>query len=215
VGANPASLSKIAALGDTALHPDKHPSVRTVLGEAAWRRLPLAVRERFADDVTHAQYQGTFATVYASIAGKCLAQLCRLLGTPIAPHVGRDVPASVRVYQAPDGMVWERTYRFAADKVCVVSSTKQLDGEGLVEILPFGLRMPLKLQERDGELHFISKRYEWRLGVLRLRIPHWLPPGETRVTHADEGGGWFRFTLTVTHRWLGCVYFQTGRFREL
>jgi hypothetical protein len=184
-----------------------------VLGELAWQRLPPAVRQRFTDEVTAAEYVGTFDVVHASFAGMCLAQLCRLIGTPIAPHVGNSVPATVRIYANGMGMVWERTYRFAPDKICVVSTTKQLDNGGLVEVLPFGLRMPLQLEERNGELHFISKGYELRRGKLCIPIPHWLPPGETHVEHVDEGAGWFRFTLTVTHCWLGRVYFQTGRFR--
>jgi hypothetical protein len=37
--------------------------------------------------------------------------------------------------------------------------------------------------------------------------------GTTHMEHRDEGNGWFRFTMTVTHPLLGEVFFQTGRFR--
>jgi hypothetical protein len=197
-------------------HAERHPSIRKVLGEAAWLRLPDAVRARFADDILHAEYVGTFAVVRASNAGKVLALLCRMIGTPIAPYTGNDVPAIVRVFaNANGGMVWERDYQFSAQRACVVSSTKQVDAAGgFVEALPVGLRMPLHVFERDRSLHFVSRGYFFHWFGVRIPLASWLPPGVTHVEHSDEGDGWFRFTMTVTHQWLGEVYFQTGRFRS-
>jgi hypothetical protein len=35
-----------------------------------------------------------------------------------------------------------------------------------------------------------------------------------RNLHLDEAlGGWFRFTMTVTHPVFGELFYQTGRFR--
>jgi hypothetical protein len=191
----------------------RHPSIRKAIGEDAWSRLPDAVKARFADDVLCAEYQGSFDIVRASMAGRFLGHLSRIIGTPIAPYTGTNVAAVVRVFASEGGMVWERTYRFSPFRTCVVSSTKQLDEMGgFVEVLPAGLRMPLRVFERDGILHFVSRSYYFRWFGLRISIPAWLPPGETHVQHIDEGNGWFRFTMTVNHRWLGEVYFQTGRF---
>lgn len=205
---------KIIAFKHTAI-VHRHPSIRKVLGETAWLRLPQAVQARFADDLMHSEYAGSFDVVRASWPGKFLALVCRLIGTPIAPHTGEYVPAKVRVFANDSGgMVWERHYQFSGGRHCVVSSTKRLDDQGgFVEALPVGLRMPLNVFERDGVLHFVSRGYffDW-LGV-RIPIADWLPPGETHVEHIDEGDGWFRFTMTVTHQWFGEVYFQTGRFR--
>ncbi len=197
-------------------HLDRHPSIRRAIGEESWLRLPLAVRERFADDVLKAEYQGSFDVVRASLSGRLLAFLCRLIKTPIAPYTGENVPATVRVFlDDRGGMVWERTYRFSKSRTCVVSSTKQFDEQGaFVEVLPAGLRMPLDVFERGGVLHFVSRGYHFNWFGARIAIPDSFPPGVTHVRHIDEGNGWFRFTMSVTHKWFGEVYFQTGRFRS-
>src|SRR5690349_5572855 len=98
----------------------RHPSIRKVLGQAGWLRLPDAVQARFADDVSCAEYHGSFDIVRASIAGRLLACLCRLIGTPIAPYTGTHIPAIVRVFtNRQGGMVWERHYRFSAHRTCI------------------------------------------------------------------------------------------------
>lgn len=193
-----------------------HVSIRRTIGEPAWARLPEAVRARFAEESTGAEYSGCFEVVRASRAGRLLASLCRLLGTPVAPYTGTNVPATVRVFAAPQGgMVWERTYLFPGRHKCVVSSVKQSDERGeLVEVLPFGLRMPLKVFELQGVLKFVSRGYFFSCFGVHLAVPDFLPPGTTHVSHIDEGGGWFRFTMVTTHKWFGEVFFQTGRFRS-
>ena len=212
---SPPADSTRSCLADSRAGNSRHFSIRGTLGEAAWSRLPQAVRARFADSTLHAEYTGTFETVRASLAGKVLALLCVFLGTPVAPHTGNDVAATVRVFVGKGGgMVWERTYRFPGRRPCIVSSTKQAGDRGeLIEALPFGLRMPLEVFEAAGALHFVSRGYYFSCRGRRLRVPDFLPPGRTHVVHTDEGGGWFRFTMTTTHELFGEVYFQTGRFR--
>jgi hypothetical protein len=192
-----------------------HASVRKAVGEQGWFRLPAAVRARFDDAIRTASYEGEFETVRANWPGRLLAFFCRLIRTPIAPSVGVNIPATVRVFEnGQGGMVWERTYRFP-DRHCIVSSIKQLDADGhFVEALPAGLRMPLQVFERDGALHFVSLGYRFDWLGLHVSVPDALPPGVTHVEHRDEGDGWFRFTMTVTHKWFGEVYFQTGRFKD-
>src|SRR5262245_58070589 len=75
----------------------EHRGLRGVLGEAAWHRLPAAVRSRFAEPAIAVDYVGTFEIVRASRLGRGLAQLCRLIGTPVVPCTGRNVPAVVHV----------------------------------------------------------------------------------------------------------------------
>jgi hypothetical protein len=188
--------------------------IRRIIGAAAWARLPSAVQARFSGE-RGAEYRGHFEYVKASRAGRLLALACRLLGTPVAPFVGRRVPARVRVFPDPHGgMIWERTYFFTDRAPCVVRSTKRADGRGgLLEALPCGVRMPLTVYEQGGTLNFVSRGYFFQCAGLRVPLPDWLPPGQTYVRHVDEGGGWFRFTMSVRHRWLGELFFQTGRFR--
>jgi hypothetical protein len=191
-------------------------NIRRLIGETHWLSLAPAVRARFDEHTADAQYEGTFDEVHASFAGKLLAMCCRLLGTPVAPFTGNNVPATVNVFATPDGATaWQRIYRFAGRKPCVVESIKRLSREGtLVEALPACMRMALDVYARDGVLHFVSNAYYFELGGLRIRLPEWLPPGITHVQHIDLGNGSFRFTMSVRHRWLGQVFWQSGRFRD-
>jgi hypothetical protein len=192
-----------------------HLGVRRALGEEGWAQLPAAVQRRFADCSAAAEYTGSFEIVRASLIGRVLALCCRLIGTPVAPYTGTNVPAMVRVFaDGRGGVVWERSYQFPGRRPCVVTSTKRCDARGaLIEELPCGLSMPLAVFEHGGVLHFLSTSYFFRCLGLKVTVPGLLPPGRTHVEHIDESLGWFRFTMTVTHPWLGEVYFQTGRFR--
>ena len=187
-----------------------------LLGEAAWLRLPAAVRERFAfhSHVTPVFYRGGMR-VEASLFGRCFAQLCRMIGTPVAPFTGDSVPVEVRVQDLPDhsGTVWERRYRFPGRAASVVRSIKQLDDDGsLIETLGAGLHMKLDVREIDGALHFISTGYFFRCGSLRIDLPALFPPGMTRVVHVDKGGGKFQFVMRTAHPWFGEMFVQEGEF---
>ena len=141
---------------------------------------------------------------------------CRLIGTPVAPFTGANVPATVKVFATPDGgTAWQRIYEFPGREPCVVESIKRLSREGtLIEALPACLRMALDVYARDGVLHFVSNAYYFELGRMRIGLLDWLPPGTTHVEHIDLGNGSFRFTMRVRHRWLGEVFYQTGCFRD-
>jgi hypothetical protein len=201
------------AAGKAASPTASIPDFERLLGPGAWARLPQAVRARF--DVNAHAHEATVyvgaTTVRASMTGRAFAHLCRLVGTPVAPYVGDDVPLRVRVYRTNDGVVWERHYQFAHGD-CVVASTKQSDGDGLIEKLGAGLHMKLRVFEAAGALHFVSDGYFFRAGRLSLRLPDWFLPGGTHVTHEDLGDGRFRFTMLTHHRWFGELYFQDGIF---
>ncbi len=190
-------------------------SFRQLLGDLAWRRLPPAVRERFAwkpAPGAEIRYVGVMRVVRASAAGWLVAQACRLIGTPLAPHRGADVPVTVtlRLERDGNGIVWERLYRFPGRAPVRCVSVKKATGEGLIECV--GVGMWLRLSERDGELHFRSTGYFWRRGRVCLAVPRWLWPGEMHVVHADLGRGSFRFRIAVRHRLLGEILFQDGIF---
>lgn len=187
-------------------------TLQQLLSAAQWLQLPRAVRARFAahDSV---DYCGVFETVRASRIGWCLAQLARLLGTPILPWTGSNIAARVRVVATSRGVDWIRIYRRAGGNETAVHSTKTITADmQLVERLPARLCMPLSVQVRAGELHFVSHGYFFDVGI-RIPLPHIFSPGVTHVIHRDEGAGWFRFTMIVTHPWLGELFYQTGRFQ--
>jgi hypothetical protein len=187
--------------------------LRTVLGAAAWERLPEAVRERFAEATGPVDYAGAFEVVRASPVGRLFAWLGTLVGTPVAPRTGNHVEARVRVRPNTFGVEWIREYRWADGAVDRVLSTKVVAGGRLIERLPARLCMPLDTYVEGGVLHFVSRGYYVDTGFgLKLWLPGLLTPGVTHVEHIDLEHGWFRFTMTVTHPLLGEIFFQTGRF---
>lgn len=197
-----------------------YPDFQALLGPAAWQRLPRAVRARF--DGTHGRiaetvYAGVMTEVRATRIGLWLARICTLLGTPVVPLVGRNVPIFVRLFHAAKhaGIAWERIYRFPDRPICTVRSTKMLSREGtLIESLGFGLCMPLQLKVVNGELHFISQGYYFQWSRLRVPLPAWFPPGTTTIIHRDLGDGRFSFILHTNHPWFGQMFYQKGYFLD-
>jgi len=199
---------------------DTHLGLREVLGERAWLSLPPTVRTRFKEPVEAVDYVGEFDIVRASTLGRIIAWFCQAIGTPVVPRTGRNVLAVIHVGPVSRGASWLREYHWPHGDTHRVHSTKVIGADGtLIEELPARLRMPLDVYERQGILHFVSKGYYFEFGTrrgapgLKIHLPWWLSPGTTHVEHIDEADGWFRFTMTVTHRILGEVFYQTGRFR--
>ena len=193
---------------------------RRLLGPAAWRRLAAPIRDRFARHPSATRptvYAGAMSDVRRSTAGAVLAHLCRLIGTPLAPFAGRDVPVRVKVYDdGRGGVVWERAYEFPRRRPITVTSTKKGDlRAGLVECVGAGFGMTLDVYEDGGALHFKSRDYFWQAGSWRIALPAFLTPGETHVVHSDVGGGRFRFAMSIVHPMLGETFFQDGVFHEI
>jgi hypothetical protein len=193
---------------------------RSLLGDAWWH-LPAATRARF--ERHEALYAGTMS-LKATRAGRWVARLAKLVGSPLPPPHAAPLPAVVVVEPdaATGGSRWTRRYAFPTGTLAI-ASVKALDADGsLVERLPFGLRMRLKLAVRDGALCFDSVGYYVELpGIVwrgcrrdawRLALPRWFLPGKTCVAHHDLRGGRFRFTMTVRHEWLGPLFDHEGVF---
>lgn len=185
-----------------------------LLGEAAWARLPPAVRRRFAAGHPPVVYEGRM-NLHCSALGRVLAVLLRPLGGPLTAARAQGVPTRVRVQgDGRGGMVWQR--QFAAAPGCraaVVQSTKLLGRDGgLVERTAGGLAMRLVVFEEGGALVFESRRYFLDVFGLALPLPAWCCPGTCRVEHHDEGPGRFRFELRMHHPWWGETFRQWGRF---
>ena len=189
------------------------------MGESAWSKLHPDIQKRFSEDA-HAtvQYNGVMQRVDASLAGKLLAQCCRLIGTPLAVHTGRDLPIEVKVYpdSALNGMTWDRFYHFEGKKVNRVKSTKCIrENEGLVEMVGYGFGMHLDVYEQDQTIVFESTRFFWQLGKFKLYIPNLLSPGKTLVRQKALANNQFEFRLDVTHKLLGKVFSQVGVFKAV
>ena len=191
---------------------------RRAVGEYAWTKLDSEVRRRFSEKPAGEaciRFVGTMHRVSMSRAGWLFAQACRAIGTPITIHEGTDVPVDIRLRPDPErgGVAWHRTYRFAGQREFTVSSTKCLDAKNdIVEHIGRGFRMLLKLTVENHGLVFRSIRYEVQCLGHMFRIPSWLTPGQTTVTHHPCDSGRFRFTLRVVHPLLGETFYQEGVF---
>lgn len=191
------------------------PDFRGLLGEAAWARLPAPARARFAAHAEPRCYQGSMS-VRASRLGWIIAQLCRLIGTPLAPWTGEATPVEVRV--APDprgGLAWDRFYAFEGRPPVLVTSRKLMTRKGeLIEIARGGLGMRLVVLEDGGALRFRSMGYIWRVFGVYIPIPGFVTPGEADVVHRDIGSGRFVFSMRFIHPWAGETFFQSGIFED-
>jgi len=190
-----------------------------LLGKQAWQNLHPAIQKRFSVKAHEAvTYKGEMSQVFASFTGKVLAQVCRIIGTPLALHTGKNIPVEVKVYpnNKLGGMTWDRFYHFSKKAVNRVKSTKCLqENTGLVEMVGCGFGMELNAFEKESAIYFESTRFFWQMGKFKIIIPDLLSPGKTVVSQKALNDKQFRFRLDVTHALLGKVFKQVGIFEAV
>jgi len=193
---------------------------RTLLSDDAWWSLPVAIRARFSKrmgpgDMT--VYVGQVTEMRLSFAGQVLVRLAKLIGGPFptTTYVGAASIVTVTEHAASGGQTWTRLYACRKARPQIIHSTKTFAGPtGLEEHVGGGIGMALDVRAEAGALVFRSRHYFFRVGTLRIALPKWATPGRLTVTHEEEGGGWFTFTLDVTHPLLGTLIHQAARFCE-
>lgn len=194
---------------------------RALVGEAGWAALPETTRARFGKrvaDCRTATYAGEIVECRMNLAGRILAQLCRLIGGPLPLTRDADTPALVSVTEdaATGGQYWTRIYGRRRGFPQVVHSSKRFAGPtGLEEYVGHGVGVALRAEVADGALHFLSDHYFLQLARLRLRLPRWLAPGDMRVSHIDCKHGLFAFVLRLDHPLFGELIRQTAMFRDM
>ena len=232
-----ARLSNLASSSELLL--DDH-RFRALLPDDDWGRLPLAVWRRFSKRLAGGKtvvYVGEIEESSHSRAGWWLAQLTRLIGGPLPTGSETCVPIIVTVTEdaASGGQVWTRICARSKGFPQVIHSAKRFAGPtGLEEYIGFGISMALRLSVQHEALFFHSAGYFLRLGfrspgfrspgfrspgfqslgALCLPLPEWLTPGRLTVSHADLGGGTFRFSLELVHPRHGQLIRQSAIFRE-
>jgi hypothetical protein len=222
-----ARLSNLAGSSEILL--DDH-RFRALLPDDDWGRLPLAVWRRFSKRLAGGKtvvYVGEIEESSHSRAGWWLAQLTRLIGGPLPTGSETCVPIIVTVTEdaASGGQVWTRICARSKGFPQVIHSAKRFAGPtGLEEYIGFGISMALRLSVQHEALLFHSAGYFLSLGfqslgfqslgALRLPLPEWLTPGRLTVSHADLGGGTFRFSLELVHPRHGQLIRQSAIFRE-
>ncbi|TAL26950.1 MAG: DUF4166 domain-containing protein [Alphaproteobacteria bacterium] len=186
---------------------------------ADWAKLHPNVQARFdrepglGETIT---FTGAMTEMRCSRAGWLFATLTRIIGNPLAPFSGKDIPMDVALFRKPgrDGVFWRRTYFRPGKEAYVVISIKRESKKGeMLECVGGGFGMKLKVSARDGDMHFESYRYFWNPLGLYIPLPHWISPGKAHVVHHDLGGGDFRFTISMVHPQLGETFYQDGIFR--
>lgn len=199
---------------------------RRLLGPDAWQSLPPVVRDRFAKVLapgTCRVFVGAVTETTLSRAGRCLARLAILVGSPLPNTDGAKGPATVVVTEDLElgGQIWTRTYGRPGSFPQTINSVKRFSGPtGMEEYLGRGLVMRLRLDAEGGALVFRSVGYDLVLGGrffggLRLPLPRVLTPGDCSITHRAEGVRRFTFTLALDHPWFGRLAHQVAFFEEV
>lgn len=193
---------------------------RRLVSAHDWDALPDDVRRRFSKRLAGQRvvtYSGEIVWTRLSRAGWILAQFCRLIGAPLPLNQSGPAPAAVAVSEdkASGGQVWTRVYGRARRYPQVIHSAKRFAGAtGLEEHIGGGFGMALTVRAEADALVFTSDHYFWQAGRFRLRLPRWLTPGATVVTHQHLGSGRFAFDLKVTHALFGEILNQHALFRD-
>lgn len=207
----------VARDGDDALYDYRF---RRLVAPAAWNALPEDIRRRFSKRLSDQRimtYAGEIVWTRLSRAGWLLAQLCRLIGAPLPTDASGPAPAAVAVSEdrASGGQCWTRLYGRAKGHPQVIHSAKSFAGPtGLEEHIGGGFGMALRVRAEADALIFASDHYFWQIAGLRLRLPRWLAPGATAVTHQHLGNGRFAFDLKVVHPLFGELLNQHALFRD-
>lgn len=193
---------------------------RLLVGAENWQRLRPAIRQRFSKRVggcAVALYAGEIIETRFTRAGRLLAQVCRVIGSPLPLFSDPAVPAVVIVSEdeGTGGQRWTRVYHRARGNPQVINSAKGFSGPtGLEEHVGRGFGMALHVRAEEDKLIFTSDHYFWAKRGIRLRLPRWLTPGTTEVTHRDLGDGRFAFDLDLRHAWLGTLIHQRALFAD-
>jgi hypothetical protein len=193
---------------------------RALLFAEDWGRLPVAIWRRFSKRLGEGKtvvYVGEIDDASFSRVGWWVAQVARGIGGPLPTGSETGVPIIVTVTEdaASGGQIWTRICARRDGFPQVIHSAKRFAGPtGLEEYVGFGVSMALEISVENEALCFRSVSYALQLGRFRLPLPEWLTPGDLTVTHADLGGGTFRFTLEIVHPRFGMLVRQSAVFKE-
>ena len=194
---------------------------RALLRSDAWDALPPEVQRRFSKRLSGAEvalYRGLVVQMRVAPLGWLLTQLCRLFGAPLPlnRHAGGGALVSVSEDSRSGGQCWTRVYARPGRFPQVIHSAKRFCGTtGLEEYLGRGLGMALRVEALDDGIAFVSDHYFVQLGSWRMRLPRFVTPGTTRVTHRQVAGSSFLFGLELTHPLAGPLIQQEILFDDV
>ncbi|MEM6386256.1 MAG: DUF4166 domain-containing protein [Pseudomonadota bacterium] len=205
----------------TSLKPAHDSRFRDLLGDAAWASLTPAIRRRFGKRLeggSSVTYQGQVVAMRMSLLGRAIAQVTRLVGSPLPfdqSSVGQAAVVVVTEDTESDGQFWVRQYGRQHGFPQVVHSSKRFRGAtGLEEYIGYGIGMALEVEATDEALYFKSAGYFLQVKKRKLRLPNWLTPGALVIGHHDMGDCNFLFSLHLTHPLFGELIAQDCIFQD-
>jgi Domain of unknown function (DUF4166) len=221
ISMTPFSCKSSAALGESS--ETERPGDRRfsdLMTMADWLQLPTDVRRRFSKKLGSgaAIYTGHVSLCRISGTGWLLAQTLRVIGAPLPLSDTPGMPTVVSVTEegASGGQNWTRIYGRPSGFPQVIHSTKRFSGPtGLEEYVGAGIRMALTLSVKKSALIFTSAGYFVQFGQWSIRLPRWLEPGRTIVSHREIAEGAFLFTLDLVHPWFGTLVHQEAIYHEV
>ena len=201
---------------------------RQLFTDADWRKLPVAVRQRFGRRVAIGDaliYRGHVEYNRVNRWGHFLNKALKMVGAPLPLDTqNAGAAAIVTVTESPSGgQIWMRQYARQDDRrpfPQVIQSAKQFIGDtGIEEHIGRGIGMSLVPLVEGEELVFRAKDIFWDIGLgrkrkIRLTLPKWMGPNVLRAGHEELGNNAFVFTLRLEHKWFGTLLDQRVWFRD-
>jgi hypothetical protein len=187
---------------------------------AEWEKLHPDVQQRFEKDPAPGKplaYHGVMTRMDASPIGIVFAWGTRFCGC-LQPFTGSGIPVNIRVFGKagmPD-IFKRRHYLRPGKKPFRFTSRMVLSpNEEVLELVGFGMGMVLDVSVTpEGNLHFHSRRYFFKLGNWMLPLPGLLTPGETNLTHFNINPATFCIRIDIKHPLYGQLFLHEGTFWE-
>ncbi|MEM8793685.1 MAG: DUF4166 domain-containing protein [Pseudomonadota bacterium] len=193
---------------------------RALLRAEDWKSLPQPVRVRFSQHLKGGEsvvYAGELTVSERKPFGILISELARLIGAPLPLTSDVGVPSIVGVTEdvSGGGQNWSRLHCNKKGFPQAIHSAKRFSGPtGLEEFIAPWLSVALRVSAETGSLVFRSDHLALHILRRRVTLPRWLSPGDLIVKHTEIGNGRFRFSLELTSRVLGRLFFQEGIYRE-
>lgn len=201
--------------------PSEGELFKKILG-AEWGKLHPDIQRRFGHHPAPGQpllYRGLLSELTSSRFGKLLGYLTLpFLKGALMPYDDADFPVDIEVYSKPASpcIFKQRIYRLHGRQPVRFTSYMQESERGeVLEYVGWGLGMKLLLDVRDGNLHFTSDGYFWRLFGWRMPLPALLTPGKTFLCHCNDNPGQFNIRIEIRHAVFGTTFTQVGVFHAL
>ncbi|VAW76619.1 hypothetical protein MNBD_GAMMA12-1373 [hydrothermal vent metagenome] len=201
--------------------PSEGKLFRKILGPE-WKKLHPDIQQRFAKNPVVGKplyYKGTLSELSCSFFGKLLGYLTMpIIKGALLPFNDVNFPVDIEVYAKPNCpfIFKQRKYHLNNRQPIMFTSYMQESAAGeVLEYVGRGLGMKLILRVEDGNLHFTSDGYFWKIFGLRIPLPGILTPGKTFLCHQNDSINEFNIRIEIKHCLFGKTFTQVGKFKEV